>query len=76
MTATRTLRAVREARGKSLREVARDTGLDPGALSRIERGLREPRTGTLRRICQALGLKEAEMILATFAPNDEKAGSR
>src|SRR2546421_341246 len=54
-----TLRAVRIARGEGLREVARRAGIDAGALSRIERGLREPRTSTLRRIFRALELSKA-----------------
>ncbi len=66
------LRAVRLAQGKSLREVAAqiDPPMDPGALSRIERGLREPRTSTLRKICAVLGLERAEELLATFAPSE------
>jgi transcriptional regulator with XRE-family HTH domain len=34
------LRALREARGLSLRQVARDAGIDPGTLSKVERGRR------------------------------------
>jgi transcriptional regulator with XRE-family HTH domain len=70
MLASQTLREVRRAQGRSLREVARKAEIDPGALSRIERGLREPRTRTLRRICAALGLDRAESLLATFAPEE------
>jgi transcriptional regulator with XRE-family HTH domain len=73
MSATRTLRTVREAQGKSLRRVAYDAGLDPGSLSKIERGLREPRTATLRRICEALDLKAAAELLGTFAPDGTEA---
>jgi transcriptional regulator with XRE-family HTH domain len=62
-----TLRAVRLNQGKSLRTVAQQADLDPGALSKIETGKRIPRTDTLRRICAALGLTKAEEILATFA---------
>jgi transcriptional regulator with XRE-family HTH domain len=66
-----TLRTVREAQGRSLREVAAAAGLDPGALSKIERGLREPRTSTLRKICAELRLERAEMLLSTFAVERE-----
>ena len=62
-----TLRAVRVNQGKSLRVIADLADLDAGALSKIERGLRVPRTDTLRRICSALGLERAEQLLATFA---------
>ncbi len=64
------LRTVRLAQGRSLREVAAGAGLDPGALSRIERGLREPRTSTLKRLCGVLGLHRAEELLGTFATNE------
>jgi transcriptional regulator with XRE-family HTH domain len=51
--------------------VAAAAGLDPGALSKIERGLREPRTSTLRKICAELGLERAEVLLSTFAVERE-----
>jgi transcriptional regulator with XRE-family HTH domain len=53
------LRIIREAQGRSLREVANAAGIDPTALSRIERGLRAPTTTTLVGIYQALGLTKA-----------------
>lgn len=71
MVLATTLRTVREAQGRSLREVAEKADLDAGALSRIERGLREPRASTLRKICAALGLRRAEELLATFAPSPQ-----
>jgi transcriptional regulator with XRE-family HTH domain len=62
-TATGRLRAVREARGLSLADLARNTGLDKGELSKIERGLRRPTFHALVAICRALGLRaEAETI--------------
>ncbi|MGH8873898.1 MAG: helix-turn-helix domain-containing protein [Acidimicrobiia bacterium] len=42
------LRALREARGLSLRFVARQVGIDPAHLSRIERGLASPSLHVLK----------------------------
>ncbi len=67
ITPNQALRAVRLAQGRSIREVATASGIDIGSLSRIERGLREPRTSTLRKICAALDLHRAEELLTTFA---------
>jgi transcriptional regulator with XRE-family HTH domain len=50
------LRAVREAKGLTLREVARRVGTDPTNLSRIERGLRRPTVPLLLRLSRALDL--------------------
>lgn len=50
-------RAIREAQGYGLRELARETGIDPGHLSRIERGLITPSLPVLQRLGRALGLK-------------------
>lgn len=52
------LRAVREAHGLSLRHVARMAGVDPGYLSRVERGLQRPSLPLLLGVCRALGLKD------------------
>lgn len=52
------LRAVREAMGRSLAEVAQEAGIDPGYLSRVERGLQRPSTAKLVAICRALGLRD------------------
>lgn len=49
-----TLRERRQAQGLSLREVARRSGINPGRLSVIERGV-TPSVNELRRIMEALG---------------------
>lgn len=67
-----TLRTVRLAQGRSVREVAAAAGVDPAALSRIERGLRQPRADTLRRICAVLGLAKAEAMLGTLVPAQDR----
>ncbi|WP_344569002.1 helix-turn-helix transcriptional regulator [Streptomyces axinellae] len=54
------MRAIREARKVSLRELAALTGLDRGYLSRIERGqVREPAVDRVLSIATALGVSPA-----------------
>lgn len=60
------LRTVREARGLSLREVARRAGIDPAHLSRIERGLVSPSVAVLKRLADVLGLPELSRFLAPY----------
>ncbi len=64
-----TLRTVRKAQGRSLREVAAAAGIGSGALSLIERGLRDPSVSTLKRICAALELRNAVELLDHLIPD-------
>lgn len=48
------LRAAREKRGLALAEVATAAGTDKANLSRIERGLRDPRVGMVERVVVAM----------------------
>src|SRR5207253_770592 len=69
-----TLRAARERRGMSLRELAADTGLTPGYLSKIEVGDREPSLATLRRIAAVWDLQPLLHLVSTQEVRQEKAG--
>lgn len=60
------LRTVREARGMSLREVARLAEVDPGQLSRVERGLESLSLSSLRRVAHVLGLRELAQLLGQY----------
>ena len=60
------LRAVREAQGRSLRSVAREAGVDPSYLSRVERGLRRPSVPFLQAVGRALGLRNLVGALDLF----------
>lgn len=62
------IRAAREARGMSMSELARAAGLSPGAVSRIERGEREPGSGTLAAMARALGSGPGELLGRGEAP--------
>jgi transcriptional regulator with XRE-family HTH domain len=53
----RRLRLVREAQGRSLRDVAKEAGIDHAHLSRVERGLRVPSVQLLVRLGRILGLR-------------------
>lgn len=63
------IRRRREARGISLRAFARQCGLSPAHVSKIERGLASPSLVTLTRIVQELDLHGADLFgLASRVP--------
>lgn len=49
-------KALREAKGISLRELARDIHRNPGHISRVERGIHQASTATLAAIADRLGV--------------------
>ncbi len=65
-TITPPLRAVREANGLGLREVARRASIDPSQLSRVERGHSSLSVDALARLAQVLGLAELERLLRPY----------
>lgn len=56
---SRRIRELRDARGLSLRELARRAGLAPESVSRSERGVNEVSLTNLDRICRGLGVTVA-----------------
>lgn len=60
------LRRTREAQGRSLRSVAREAGVDPSNLSRIERGVQQPSLDALVRIGRALHLTNLVDTIGLF----------
>lgn len=50
------IRAYVAASGKSVEALASDSGFDPGTLQAMQRGERNPRFRTLRRVWQGLGV--------------------
>lgn len=50
------LKSLREARGISMRSLARSSGLSANALSMIERGRTSPSVSTLNKLANALGI--------------------
>jgi len=48
--------------GMTLRDLAEETGLSAGSLSRIERGLSIPRPGTIAKVADALGVTASELL--------------
>ena len=50
------VRALREARGISLRALARDIGRDPATISRIERGINQPSAVVMLAIAERLSV--------------------
>ena len=66
------LRDVRLARGLTLREVARLSGVEPGHLSRIERGQRPLSVDVLARLARVLGLPELAKLLRPYVGEGER----
>jgi transcriptional regulator with XRE-family HTH domain len=64
------IRALRLARGATLRALAADAGVTESFLSQVERGVASPSIATVQRIARALGQSIAELFAA-----DERAGS-
>jgi transcriptional regulator with XRE-family HTH domain len=56
------IKRLRKARGLSLSEVARLSGLFPEAIARAEREGQDPRASTLSKIARALGVPICELF--------------
>lgn len=65
------LRAIREARELSLRDLGEMAGMNASYLSQIERGERDPRPETVQRIAQALGVPEDAITRGTTVQTDD-----
>lgn len=50
------LRAIRALRGITQAELAKRTGVSPTAIAEYERDKRDLRSGTIRKLCDALGV--------------------
>jgi transcriptional regulator with XRE-family HTH domain len=61
-TNTSRLRQERRRRSWSLMALTMRTGIDPGSLSLLERGLVVAHPGWRRRIADALGMKEEDLF--------------
>src|SRR4051794_7202703 len=64
------IRALRLARGQTLRQLASSAGVTESFLSQVERGVASPSIASVQRIARALGQSIAELFAA-----DERAGS-
>src|SRR5690242_14156875 len=63
------IRALRLARGETLRRLAAEAGVTESFLSQVERGVASPSIASVQRIARALGQSIAELFAA-----DERAG--
>lgn len=64
------LKALREARGLSIRELAARAGISHVALLKIEAGGVDPRLGTLEALAEALGVSVVDLV----APKPRRRG--
>ena len=62
------LREARQARGVSLRALARDIGVSPSLISQIETGKSQPSVSTLYAITSALGISVEYVFQARETP--------
>src|SRR5437868_8846156 len=69
------LRGHREARGLSLRELARRLSISPSALSQIETGKSRPSVSTLYSIVSELGISLDELFGGREAPAPRRAAA-
>lgn len=67
------LRAVRVARGMSLRAVAQRSRIDPGYLSKVERGEKQLSIESLYRLANVLDLRELAQLLKPYIQVKESA---
>lgn len=67
------IRAVRAARGLSLRTVAQRSGIDPGHLSKVERGEKHLSIEALYRLSVVLELRELSQLLRPYISERESA---
>lgn len=61
------MKAIRNARGLTLEQVAEMTGLSKGFLSQLETGARQPSTETLGLLSQALHVDTPDLIAPGFS---------
>ncbi|MEA2284323.1 MAG: hypothetical protein QOJ21_366, partial [Solirubrobacteraceae bacterium] len=72
----RRLRAVRERRQMSLRELARRLGVSPSAISQIETGRARPSVATLWAIVTELGMSLDDLFAEERSGRGPQAGGR
>jgi transcriptional regulator with XRE-family HTH domain len=70
------LRTRRTDLGKTLAQVADEAGIDEAAPSEIERGIRQPKLHTLRRIVRALDMEDLEYTLAGLVPRSRNGSGK
>lgn len=56
------LRRIRDAKRLSQEELAGRAGLHASEVSRLERGVREPRLGTIARLARGLGVPAEKLV--------------
>jgi transcriptional regulator with XRE-family HTH domain len=56
------VRAARERAGLTQEQVADASGIHSTEVSRIERGLRDPRISTVLRLARAMGVPASELV--------------
>jgi transcriptional regulator with XRE-family HTH domain len=73
-----TLRQARQAKGLTLFELSRESGVSPSFIGRVERGDRIASGKILRKLARPLGFEETTLLeLAGFlSPKEERDGNK
>lgn len=69
------LRVLRAQAGLTLRELEERSGISKDAISEIERGLRNPRTSTLVKLADGLGVDPQELLGGIVQPIEAGRGA-
>lgn len=64
------IKEIRKEKGMSQREFASASGLTQTSLSQIESGLKRPNPGSLKKICDTLGISETVLYLLATEIDD------
>lgn len=75
LRSTSPLRAVRTAKGMGLRTVAERAHIDPGHLSKVERGEKQLSVEALYRLALVLELRELARLLGPYIPQRDVAAA-
>ncbi|MDG9705566.1 helix-turn-helix domain-containing protein [Streptomyces sp. DH37] len=67
------LRALRTKKGLSLRSVAQRSGIDPGHLSKVERGEKQLSVESLHRLAVVLDIRDLAAVLDPYVPDQESS---
>ena len=71
----KSLKAIRQTQGLSLRKLGEQAGVSYVTLARIEAGIYDPRLSTLQKVAKALGVTVAQVIGdQLFKPLTKKGG--
>lgn len=71
------MQRARKAKGMTVYDLAAEVGLTPGAISRIERGIRSARPANAKKLAEVLDLPIEDVLFPeTESPETQEAATR